>query len=58
MDNVAKKMRELNKPIILKDDIKRLEAVEIEEAKKRGLVEFKFASNEEMLLAMGMIVTV
>ena len=58
MDNVAKKMRELSKPIILKDDIKRLEAVEIEEAKKRGLVEFKFASNEEMLLAMGLIVAV
>jgi len=57
MDNVAKKMREINKPIILKDDIKRLEVVEVEEARKRGLVEFKFGSNEEMLLAMGMIVT-
>ncbi|MBI5965264.1 MAG: FAD-dependent oxidoreductase [Chloroflexi bacterium] len=58
MENVAKRMRELNKPIILKEDIKRLETVEIEEAKKRGLVEFKFASNEEMLLAMGLIVAV
>ncbi len=57
MDNVTEKMRELNKPIIMKDDIKRLEAVEAEEAKKRGLVEFKFSSNEEMLQAMELIET-
>ncbi len=53
-DAVAAKMMGLNKPIITKDDIKRLEAVEAEEAKKRGLEEFKFASNEEMLQAMGL----
>jgi len=57
MDDVTKKIYEINKPVIMKDDIKRLEAVEVEEAKKRGLVEFKFASNEEMLLAMGLLVT-
>ena len=54
---LAAKMKELNKPIITKDDIKRLEAIEVEEAKKRGLEEFKFASNEEMLQAMGLIET-
>ena len=54
---LAAKMKGLNKPIITKDDIKRLEAVEAEEAKKRGLEEFKFASNEEMLQAMGLIET-
>ncbi|MBI3150733.1 MAG: FAD-dependent oxidoreductase [Chloroflexi bacterium] len=54
---VAEKMKSLQKPIILKDDIKRLEAVEVEEAKKRGVEEFKFASNEEMLQAMGLIET-
>lgn len=57
-DNVNKKMRGLDKPVITKEDIKRLEAVEAEEAKKRGLVEFKFASNEEMLLAMDLMETV
>jgi ferredoxin--NADP+ reductase len=50
---VTEKMKHLGKPVILKEDIKRLEAVEAEEAKKRGLEEFKFASNEEMLQAMG-----
>jgi len=57
MDDVTEKMRGLNKPVIMKDDIKRLEAIEAEEAKKRGLVEFKFSSNEEMLEAMELIET-
>ncbi|MBK8421717.1 hypothetical protein [Candidatus Villigracilis saccharophilus] len=57
MDDVIEKMRGLNKPVIMKDDIKRLEAIEAEEAKKRGLVEFKFSSNEEMLEAMELIET-
>ena len=55
---VVAKLKGLNKPIVTKDDIKRLEAVEAEEAKKRGLEEFKFASNEEMLQAMGLTETV
>jgi len=54
---VADKMKQLNKPVILKDDIDRLEEVENEEAKKRGVEEYKFASNEEMLQAMGLIET-
>ena len=54
---VAEKMKNLGKPVILKEDIKRLEAVEAEEAKKRELEEFKFASNEEMLQAMGFMET-
>ena len=55
---VAAKMKSLNKPIVTKDDLKRLEPVEAEEAKKRGLEEFKFASNEVMLQAMGLTETV
>ena len=51
-ETIAAKIKGLSKPVIMKDDIKRLETVEAEEAKKRGLVEFKFASNEEMLQAM------
>ena len=57
VDLVAEKMKLLHKPVIAKDDIKRLEEVEDEEAKKRGVEEYKFASNEEMLQAMGLIET-
>jgi len=52
---VTAKMKSLNKPVITKEDIKRLEAIESEETKKRGLEEFKFSSNEEMLQAMGLV---
>jgi ferredoxin--NADP+ reductase len=54
---VTAKLKSLNKPVISKTDIKRLEEIEAEEAKKRGLEEFKYASNEEMLQAMGLIQT-
>ena len=57
-DAVTVKLKGLGKPVITKEDVKRLEAVEAEEARKRGLAEFKFASNEEMLLAMGLMETV
>jgi ferredoxin--NADP+ reductase len=51
---VAAKVNGLGKPIVTKADIKKLEAVEVEEAKKRGVEEFKFDNNEEMLKAMGL----
>lgn len=57
LEAVAEKMKSLNKPIITKDEIKKLETVEAAEAQKRGLEEFKFASNEEMLQAIGLSVT-
>jgi hypothetical protein len=53
---VAEKIKSLNKIIVTKEDIKKLEAVEIEEAKKRGLEEFKFDTNDDMLQAMGLTV--
>ncbi len=56
-DTVATKMKTLQKPVVHKDDIKRLEAAEAEEAKKHGIEGFKFASNEEMLQAMGFLET-
>jgi len=56
VDGVLAKIRKLNKPVVSNDDIKRLEAVEEAEAKKLGLEEFKFASNEEMLRAMGLAI--
>lgn len=57
VEAVAEKMKSFHKPAIMKDDIKRLEEVEDEEAKKRGVEEYKFASNEEMLQAMGLVET-
>jgi ferredoxin--NADP+ reductase len=51
---VAEKVGGLGKPVVTRDDIKRLEAIEAEEAQKRGLEEFKFDSNEDMLNAMGL----
>ena len=51
-DAVADRVHGLDKPVVTKEDIKRLEAVEAEEAQKRGLEEFKFDNNEEMLDAM------
>ncbi len=48
------RLSQLGKPVIIKDDILRLEVVEQAEAERQGLEEFKFASNEEMLNAMGL----
>ena len=54
-DIVAEKMKSLPKPVITNEELKRLQTVEAEEAGKRGLAEFKFASNEEMLQALGLV---
>ena len=54
---VAEKIKSLNKPIVTKDDIKKLEAIEIAEAQKRGMEEFKFDTNDDMVQAMGLTVT-
>ncbi len=55
-DTVAEKVQRLGKPIVTKADIKKLESVEAEEAGKRGLEEFKFDNNLDMLNAMGLTV--
>jgi ferredoxin--NADP+ reductase len=54
---VLDKVKSLGKPIVLKDDIKKLEAAETAEAKKRNLEDFKFDRNDEMLQAMGLMET-
>lgn len=51
---VETKLKSLGKPVVLKEHVKKLEAVEVEEAKKRSIEEFKFDSNEEMLKAVGL----
>ncbi|HUI89615.1 MAG TPA: FAD-dependent oxidoreductase [Anaerolineales bacterium] len=57
LEVVADKMKSLGKPVVTKENIQKLEAVEAAEAKRRGLEEFKFATNEEMLLVMGLPIT-
>ncbi len=57
LEAVTEKISTIHKPVVTNDDIKRLEAIEDEEAQKRGVEEYKFASNEEMLQAMGLIET-
>lgn len=53
-ESVLEKIRKLSKPVAAKEDIRQLEKMESAEAVKLGLDEYKFASNEEMLDAMGM----
>jgi len=55
---VVAKLKSLGKPIVLKDDIKKLEAVETAEAQKRGVEAFKFNNNDEMLQVIGLKETV
>jgi ferredoxin--NADP+ reductase len=54
LENLAEKMKSLPGPVITKDEIKKLEAIEEAEAQKRGIEEFKFANNEDMLQAIGL----
>jgi ferredoxin--NADP+ reductase len=48
------KLKGLDKPVIHKADVRKLEGIESEEAKNRGLEEFKFDSNDGMLKAIGL----
>lgn len=54
---IALKLKSLSKPVVLKEDIKKLESVEAAETQKRGIEEFRFNNNDEMLQAMGLEVT-
>jgi ferredoxin--NADP+ reductase len=54
VEGVAAKLKSLGKPFVLKEHVKKLEAIELEEAKNRGVEEFKFDSNENMLKAIGL----
>lgn len=50
---VAAKMSKLPDAVVTLEDLKKLETAERAEAEKRGLPEFKFSTNEEMLHAIG-----
>jgi ferredoxin--NADP+ reductase len=58
VEAVAEQVKKLGKPVVLKDDVKKLEAIELAEAQKLGLEAFKFSTNDEMLQAMGLQETV
>lgn len=57
MDALFDRLKSLGKPVVLKEDIRKLEAAEAAEAQKRGIEAFKFDSNEAMLQAMGLLET-
>lgn len=54
VDTVAERLKKLGKPVVVKQDIKKLEAMEQAEAQKLGLEAFKYTTNDEMLQAMGL----
>ncbi len=56
LEGLATRLKSLDKPIVAKEDVKKLEGVEAAEAQKRGLEEFKFSSNEQMLQAIGLTI--
>lgn len=51
---VNAKLKNLGKPVVLKEDIKKLELIEAAETQKRGVDEFRFNNNDEMLQAIGL----
>jgi ferredoxin--NADP+ reductase len=53
---IVEKVKSLNKPMVTKEDVRKLETIEMAEAQKRGVEEFKFDTNDEMLQAMGLTV--
>jgi ferredoxin--NADP+ reductase len=57
VEAVLAKLKGLGKSIVLKEDIKKLEAAETAEAQKRGLEDFKYDNNDEMLRIMGLMET-
>jgi len=54
LDNLQARLQQTGKPIITKEDIERLDAVEMAEAERFMLEEYKIGTNEEMVAAMGL----
>ncbi len=52
LDALEARLAALPNAVVHKDDLAMLEATEHQEAERRGLEEFKFATNEDMLAAM------
>ncbi len=58
MDEIHQKLSRIPKPLVTRGNLVRLEATETSEAISRGLEEYKFDTNEEMLDAVGLRVNV
>jgi ferredoxin/flavodoxin---NADP+ reductase len=52
LESLRQRISRLEKRVVTKEDVNRLDAIEREEAQRLGLVEFKFSTNEEMLSAI------
>jgi ferredoxin--NADP+ reductase len=52
LEDIHARLSRLGKHIVSKSEWRRLEAIEQAQAERRGLEEFKFGSNEEMLAAL------
>ncbi len=57
LEHMQQLLGDVDRPVVRKDDVQRLEQVERQEAEQRGLEAFKFSANEEMLSAMGIALT-
>jgi ferredoxin--NADP+ reductase len=55
LDAIAQRLSLVSRPLIHQADLARLDEVERERAQQLGLTEFKFASNQEMLAAVGLL---
>ncbi len=53
LEDLARRLKLLEKPIVTKEDLKKLTEVELCEAQRQSLEDFKFGSNKAMLAAMG-----
>jgi ferredoxin--NADP+ reductase len=58
MDEFRVKLDGLHKPVIQKPDLQKLSTALAEEAEKSGVPAFKYATNDEMLAAMGLKLSV
>lgn len=57
LETLNERLAKLGKPVVDKEHIIRLEEVEQQKAEELGLPEFKFKSNDEMLEAVGLVVS-
>jgi ferredoxin--NADP+ reductase len=53
LEDLAHRLKQLEKPIVTKENLQKLREVELCEAERQSLEDFKFGSNTEMLAAMG-----
>jgi ferredoxin/flavodoxin---NADP+ reductase len=51
---ITERLERLKKPIVSQSDLIRLESIEQDQARQLGLLEYKFATNQEMLDAIGL----